>query len=354
MRSILITGGCGFVGSNLSVLLKTTDPSTRVVAFDNLKRRGSELNLPRLRASGIEFIHGDVRNKEDFDEVGAVDFIIDAAAEPSVLAGLDNKADYLVNTNLLGTVNCLNYAVRQKAGVIFLSTSRIYPFTLLDAVAFEESVTRFNISDKQILSGVSCKGITTEFPLSGARSLYGATKLASELLITEYIEFFGLKAVVNRCGVITGPWQMGKIDQGIVVLWMARHFWKNELTYIGYGGKGKQVRDILHIHDLFRLVKYQLDNFDKVTGKTLNIGGGIDCSASLAELTGYCERFTGNKINIKSVLENRKADVRIYMTDNANVTDLTGWKPTYTPEKILEEIFEWIKNNQQQLKSILN
>src|ERR1039457_6485095 len=325
-RKILITGGCGFVGSNLAVFFKSKYPDYSVIAFDNLKRRGSELNINRLKAIGVEFIHGDIRNKEDFDEVGKIDFIIEAAAEPSVLAGIDSNADYLVNTNLLGSINCLNYAVKQNAGIIFLSTSRIYPFALLDEIVFEETSTRFSIDKNQKINGVSQKGITIDFPLEGARSLYGATKLASELLVTEFIHFLGLNAVINRCGVITGPWQMGKVDQGVIVLWMARFFWKKSLTYNGYGGKGKQVRDILHIHDLFRLVEWQMDNINKINGRIFNVGGGNACSISLMELSSICEKITGNKININPVPQNRKADVRIYITDNSTVTEQTGWK----------------------------
>lgn len=354
MFSILITGGCGFAGSALSLYFKGLYPAARIIAFDNLKRRGAELNLARLKEAGIEFVHGDIRNKEDFDGLGQVDFIIEAAAEPSVLAGLDSTPDYVVNTNLLGTINCLNYAVKQKAGIVFLSTSRIYPFALLDAVAYEEQETRYIIAKEQQIRGVSSQGITTEFPLEGAKSLYGATKLASELLITEYVEFLGLKAVVNRCGVLTGPWQMGKVDQGVIVLWMARHLWQKDLTYNGYGGMGKQVRDILHINDLCRLVEWQLKNLETVNGKVFNVGGGPSCSVSLLELTALCEKWTGNKINIQAVPENRKADVRIYITDNTAVTAATGWKPEYTTEQILQEIFEWITHHKQQLQSILN
>ncbi|MES2431651.1 MAG: NAD-dependent epimerase/dehydratase family protein [Bacteroidota bacterium] len=352
--NILITGGCGFVGSNLAILFKETYHTSKVIVLDNLKRRGSELNVQRLKNAGIEFIHGDIRNKEDFDEIGDVDFIIEAAAEPSVLAGIDSTPDYLVNTNLTGTINCLNFAVKKKAGLIFLSTSRIYPYQPLDDAAFTENHTRFSFSDSQILPGVTSAGITKEFPLSGPRSLYGATKLASELLITEYCEFLGLKAVVNRCGVITGPWQMGKVDQGVIVLWMARHFWKKNLTYNGYGGMGKQVRDILHIHDLFRLIDWQINHFEEMNTKTFNVGGGLNSSVSLLELTEICERITGNKIEIAPVPENRRADVRIYITDNSEITKVSGWSPLYTPEKILTEIFDWIKSHEAQLKPILN
>ncbi len=351
---ILITGGAGFVGSNLAVFFKSNYPQYAVIVFDNLKRRGSELNISRLKSHGIEFVHGDLRNKEDFDSLPKVDFVIDAAAEPSVMAGLDAAPDYVINTNLTGTINCLNYAVKCNAGFLFLSSSRVYPFDELDHSSFTESPTRFELKDNQQTPGISSKGINEHFPINGPRSFYGATKLASELLIAEYVEFLGLKAAVNRCGVITGPWQMGKVDQGVIVLWMARHFWKNNLTYNGYGGIGKQVRDILHIHDLFTLVDHQLHHIDQFSGKTFNVGGGNDCSVSLMELTALCEKITGNKITITSVPENRKADVRIYVTDNSAITNYCGWKPTYTPEKIMQEIFEWIQNNQQQLKEILN
>jgi CDP-paratose 2-epimerase len=351
--SILITGGCGFAGSNLAMYFKTAYPFARIIVFDNLKRRGSELNLYRLQKAGVEFIHGDVRNREDFDEVGNVDFIIEAAAEPSVLAGIDGTTDHVINTNLIGTINCLNYAVKQKAGIIFLSTSRVYPFGLLDEAVYTESDSRFHFSDKQGIKGVSSKGVTTDFPVEGARSLYGATKLASELLITEYVEFLGLKAVINRCGVLTGPWQMGKVDQGVIVLWMARHFWKQDLAYNGYGGMGKQVRDILHIHDLFRLVDWQIQNIDAINGQIKNVGGGFECSVSLKELTAICERITGNSITITPVHENRKADVRLYITDNTAITASTGWQPLYTAEKIMQEIYTWMRDYEEQLKPIL-
>ena len=351
---ILLTGGCGFVGSNLAIYFKSKYPDSIVIAFDNLKRRGSELNLSRLKDAGVTFIHGDVRNPEDFDSIGPVDFVIDAAAEPSVLAGLDAAPNYVLNTNLTGTINCLNYSVKHSAAFIFLSTSRVYPFDKLDDINFEEGSSRFELDQDQPIPGVNSNGITTSFPLTGPRSFYGATKLASELLIAEYAEFLGIKTVINRCGVLTGPWQMGKVDQGVIVLWMARHFWNGNLTYNGYGGNGKQVRDILHIYDLFRLIDMQISDINTFNRKTLNVGGGIDCSVSLLELTGLCEKITGNNISITSVPENRKADVRIYVTDNSEVEHICGWKPTYSPEQIMIEIYDWIKSNQDQLKKILN
>ncbi len=343
---IVITGGAGFVGSSLGILLKRKYPNYEITAFDNLKRRGSELNLPRLKNEGIKFVHGDVRNTEDFAELPEADLIIEASAEPSVLSGLNSTPDYLINTNLSGTVNCLNFAVKSKAAFIFLSTSRIYPINQIEKINYTETNSRFSISDTQNLHGVSEKGITEQFPLEGYRSLYGATKLCSEYLIQEYQHFYGLKTVINRCGVLTGPWQMGKIDQGVVVLWLARHFWKHPLSYIGFNGSGKQVRDILHINDLFELLDYQIHNLAKMNGEIFNVGGGLDTSVSLYELTSLCAEITGNTIEIKKVMENRQADIPVYITDNSKVQTATGWAPKTGTKRIIEDTGNWIMQHE--------
>ncbi len=352
--NILITGGAGFVGSSLAIRLKQRYPAYSVVCLDNLKRRGSELNLSRLADAGIKFLHGDIRNAEDLNQAGATDVIIDASAEPSILAGLGGSPDYVINTNLIGTLNCLRYACEAKANFIFLSTSRVYPIEAIEKINFEEAPTRFEITARQELRGVSQKGIAEDFPIEGFRSFYGATKLASEFFIQEYNQFFGLKTVINRCGVIAGPWQMGKVDQGVISLWVARHFWKKKLSYIGYGGAGKQVRDILHVDDLFDLIDFQIHNMDKVNGKLMNAGGGREISVSLRELTEVCERVTGNKITIVGEAENRTADIRIYITDNSLVKELTGWAPRISAEQLVSDVFHWMKANESQLKKILD
>lgn len=355
MHTILITGGAGFVGSNLAILLKEKYPSYSILCMDNLKRRGSELNLIRLREHGITFIHGDIRQKNDFDQITVpVSCVIDAAAEPSVLAGLDGNTDYLIETNLNGTVHALNLALKHKANFIFLSTSRVYPIKTIEEIITTENDTRFDIAALQQIKGVSTAGISEDFPLRGSRSLYGATKLASELMVEEYHEMFGLNTVINRCGVITGPHQMGKIDQGVVVLWMARHFWKNKLSYVGYGGTGKQLRDMIHIKDLFSLIDLQIHQEKKFAGQTFNIGGTNKVSASLQELTTLCHQITGNKILIDAVPETRKADIRLYISDCHKIQTLSQWEPMISVEEILQDIFLWIKDNEKQLKPILN
>lgn len=355
-QTILITGGAGFVGSNLGIRLKDTYPEVSILVFDNLKRRGSELNLPRLEAAGIEFIHGDIRNRSDLFDIGKkIDLLIECSAEPSVLAGVGESPEYLIDTNLSGTINCLELARKDKADVIFLSTSRVYPIKELNSLKFKEMETRFEWNNQQEIAGVSSRGVSEDFPLGKTRSLYGATKLCSELILQEYIESYGIRGVINRCGVITGPWQMGKIDQGVIVLWMSRHIWPGKpLSYIGYGGTGKQVRDFVHTDDLFDALKIQINNIDKYSGNIFNLGGGRENSVSLLELTSLCEKITGNKIVINQEKEDRPNDIRIYLSDYSKFSSLTGWRCKKDAEITLKEIYDWIVENKDQLASILN
>lgn len=351
---ILITGGCGFVGSNLALSLKKEFPGSEIIVFDNLKRRGSELNIKRLKAAGIGFVHGDIRNEEDLDALTMLDIIIDASAEPSVIAGIEGGHKQLININLNGTINILNQALKNKSAFIFLSTSRVYPIEHINEILVDENETRFAISEKQNFSGISAAGISEEFSLEGYRSIYGASKLASELMIHEYTHFFGLKSIINRCGVIAGPYQMGKVDQGVTVLWLAKHFWKKELGYFGYGGTGKQVRDILHVDDLCDLIKLQIKDISLFNGKVFNVGGGLESSLSLQELTVLCQNVTGNMIPIKSVPNDRIADIRLYITDNARITNICGWKPQRTPNDIVTDIHKWLVENENELSEILS
>lgn len=352
IRRVLITGGAGFVGSSLGLGLAQRYPDWKITALDNLKRRGSELNLPRLKQAGIDFVHGDVRNKEDLDPVVLQpDLILECSAEPSVLAGYTSPG-YVLQTNLVGTVNCLELARETQADFIFLSTSRVYPIANLTSLKFTETETRLQLLDEQPLIGVSSQGISEEFPLDGGRSLYGATKLASELLINEYAYAYGIRTLINRCGVLTGPWQMGKVDQGVFALWMACHYFSRPLKYIGYGGTGKQVRDFLHIADLLNLIDIQLETLPILKGKTFNVGGGLINTLSLLETTKLCQEITGKKIPIDSVSETRPGDVPIFITDSSKIMEATGWKPEKDAKTTLIEIYDWINQHQTILSSI--
>ena len=350
---VLVTGGAGFVGANLGIGLAERHPDWTVLAFDNLNRRGSELNLPRLREAGVDFRHGDVRQPTDLMALPRIDALVECSAEPSVLTGVDGATEYAVHSNLLGAYHCLELARRDSAQVVFLSTSRVYPVAHLDAVAYTEEETRYELASDQSLAGVSSAGISERFPLDGARTLYGATKLGAEHLIAEYAASFGLSAVINRCGVIAGPWQMGKVDQGVFTHWMLSHYFRRELSYIGYGGQGKQVRDLLHVDDLVELIDEQLASPERWAGVTANVGGGAEISLSLVETTALCRALTGNEIDVGRSSEQRPGDVRIYVSDCSLLFGLTDWRPRRDAPRILEDIFRWIRNNERSVAAAL-
>ena len=349
--NILVTGGAGFVGSQLAIALKKSFGHHQVLALDNLKRRGSELNLLRLRDAGVAFIHGDVRFQADLASLNP-DWIIECSAEPSVLAGLGSDTDYLVHTNLLGTYHCLELARRCNAGMIFLSTSRVYPILSISKLPFVEHTTRFELEPGFSKKGISSAGINEEFSLDGSRTLYGTTKLASEFLVQEYCDTFSIPTVINRCGLLTGPWQMGKVDQGVIVLWLARHYFGGALSYIGYGGNGKQLRDVLHVSDLADVITLQLQHIEKHSGQTYNIGGGIENSVSLLELTRICQKLTNRKIAISMEHQERPGDLPWFVTDTRKFKEATGWSPQHSVESTLHEILIWLKENKQKLSSI--
>jgi CDP-paratose 2-epimerase len=349
---ILITGGAGFVGSNLALSFAKT-PGTAVIAFDNLHRRGSELALPRLREGGVSFVHGDIRSPEDFDSLPAADLMIECSAESSAHAGYDGGARQLVNSNLTGTFNCLEYARRYGTAIVFLSTSRVYSIPALRALPLRPAGHRLVLPAGETGPGWSERGIAEDFPTAAPRSLYGTTKLASELLIEEYNAAFGLRTIVNRCGVITGPWQMGKVDQGFFVLWAACHLYGRPLRYTGFGGKGHQVRDVLHVADLFDLISLQIASFDRHSGHSYNVGGGFATSVSLAELSELCRARTESRLTLGEDPTTRPADIPYYVTDHAAVTRATGWTPKRLAEMILDEVLDWLGRHRTAVEPVL-
>jgi CDP-paratose 2-epimerase len=352
-KKLLITGGAGFVGSNLAMAFREARPDVTVTVLDSLKRRGSELNLPRLKAAGIEFRHGDIRSIDDFDDLPAYDLMIDCSAEPSVQAGLGRSPRAVIDTNLLGTINCLEAARARGAAFLFLSTSRVYPIGALNELSFTETSTRYRWDDVAGAPGFSAHGVAEGFTLKGARSFYGASKLAGEQLIEEYVYSYGMRALINRCGVIAGPWQMGKVDQGVITLWVARHYFGRPLSFIGFGGQGKQVRDILHVRDLFDLLLLQLEAPAKWDGRVYNVGGGNDVSVSLKELTELCVEETGKTVPIASVALTTGVDLRIYVTDARKASADFGWRPKRSAARIVQDTRGWIEEHEETLKNIL-
>jgi CDP-paratose 2-epimerase len=350
-ETYVITGGAGFIGSSLAIDAKRWFPDARVIAFDNLRRRGAELNLARLRDAGVEFRHGDVRIESDLPFDTNPDVLIECSAEPSVMAGRDGQVRFVVDSNLTGCVNCLELARRTGAVFVFLSTSRVYPTATLSQLRYDTDGARFRLLDGQPFGGVTANGIAETFPLDGARTLYGATKLAAELLIAEYVDMFGLRAVINRCGVVSGPWQMGHAEQGVFAHWMFAHAFRRPLAYIGYGGQGHQVRDVLHVADLGELIRTQVRDADHLHGEVYNAGGGLAGSVSLAEFTALCEDRTGARLAIASRPDTRPGDVPIYITDNAKVRARFGWTPRRTIDDLATDLHQWIAAHTDALRA---
>ena len=318
-----------------------------VVLFDNLRRRGSEWNLSGLIAGGAAFVHGDVRHPADLDALdGNFDLLIEASADPSVHAGVNDSPRYVLDTNLCGALNCLEFARTRGGAFIFLSTSRVYSIEQLRNLPLQEKATRLDVRDEG-------PGIAEDFSTDGPRSYYGASKLAAELLCQEFGAFGGLRAVINRCGVIAGPGQFGRTDQGVFTLWVARHHFGRPLKYTGFGGKGLQVRDLLHPDDLAELIKRQIGAWDRVAGRTFNVGGGRAGSVSLQEFTALCREATGREVPIGSDDATASVDVPWYVTDHRAVTTALGWSPARGPRTIVGEIAEWISRNEDVLATLI-
>ena len=351
---ILITGGAGFVGSALARRFRRESKSNHVVVFDNLRRRGSEWNLPSIVADGVSFVHGDVRNMSDLEGLeGNFDVLIEASAEPSVLAGLGGSPRYVLDTNLVGALNCLEFARSRCGSLVFLSSSRIYSIEPLTNLPLVERATRLELATGADITGASHDGISEDFDCSTSRSYYGASKLAAEMLCQEYAAQAGLKVVINRCGVIAGPGQFGKTDQGIFTLWVARHHFGRALKYTGFGGTGLQVRDLLHPDDLFDLVSLQLGALDRVAGSTFNVGGGRKGSVSLQEYTALCRDAVGREVPITEDPLTNPVDIPWYVSDHAKVTAVLGWEPQRGPAQIVNDIANWVRANEASLAQVI-
>jgi len=344
---VFITGICGFVGSSLAVWLRERDSAIQVSGIDNFLRPGSETNRVRLNSLGIAVRHGDVRNASDFEALGAVDWVIDAAANPSVLAGIGGATStrQLLEHNLQGTVNVLEYAKRSGAGVVLLSTSRVYSIRALASLPMVVKKEAFALDDSRPLPpGVSEKGIRAEFSTEAPISLYGSTKLASEILALEYGETFSLPVWINRCGVLAGAGQFGTADQGIFSYWVHAYASKRMLKYFGFDGQGRQVRDAFHPDDLAALTYQQMTRSEDDRLRIFNVGGGPENALSLANLTAWCaERFGPHPVVADP--RPRPFDIPWFVTDTSAATKQFGWRPLKSLMAILDDIADHARQN---------
>ena len=339
---ILITGVCGFVGSSVAGALLDAFPDATITGLDNFIRPGSEGNRDALRARGVRLHHGDVRHASDVDALPAAEWVIDAAANPSVLAGVDGQSSsrQVIEHNLYGTVNLLEYCRRHGAGFILLSTSRVYAIAPLAGLPVEPAGHAFRLTPGAPLPpGVSPRGLDETFSTAAPISLYGATKLASEALALEYGETFGFPAWINRCGVLAGAGQFGRPDQGILAYWVNAYLRRQPLKYIGFGGGGHQVRDALHPRDLLPLLTRQMQGPHAAGGapRLVNLGGGEQSAFSLAGLSAWCARRYGEH-PVAADPQARRFDIPWLVMDSGLAQAAWGWQPTLSLEDILLEI----------------
>jgi len=336
----LISGVCGFVGSTLAKELLARGHT--VAGFDNFIRPGSETNRAELKKRGVKLFHADLRAASDVDALPDADFVIDAAANPSVLAGVDGQTSsrQLVEHNLGGTINVLEYCKARKAGFILLSTSRVYaiePLARLE-VTVERDAFRPTADAAKLPAGLTGAGLAETFSTGAPISLYGATKLASEAMALEYGETFGFPVFVNRCGVLAGAGQFGRADQGIFAYWINSWKQRRPLKYLGFGGLGHQVRDCLHPRDLVPLLEKQTSaGMVSALDRLANVSGGAASAMSLKQLSDWCTQRFGSH----SVVQDgspRPFDIPWIVLDHAKATRVWDWRPATTTTQVLEEI----------------
>lgn len=344
---ILITGICGFVGSTLARGLLAAGHA--VTGFDNLIRPGSETNRAPLEKLGARVLTADLRDIRAMDALPAADFVVDAAANPSVLAGVDGKTSSreLVDHNLTGTINVLEYCKAHRAGFILLSTSRVYsiaPLTSLPLVVAGDAL-RLPSPAAGLPPGISPAGLDESFATQAPVSLYGATKLASEAMALEYGETFGFPVFVNRCGVLAGAGQFGRADQGIFAYWLNAWLRKKPLKYLGFGGLGHQVRDCLHPRDLLPVLEKQFAAPKLAAAERLaNFSGGAASAMSLRQLSDWCAQRFGPHEVVQDGTP-RPFDIGWMVLDHARATRLWDWRPATPTHAILDEIAAHAEQN---------
>jgi len=337
---VLISGVCGFVGSHLARYLLESREGIQIVGLDSLARSGSETNRVALRSLGVQLFHGDVRMASDLEILPEVDWVVDAAAQPTVLAGRDGKTSsrQLLEHNLLGTINLLEYCRTSQAGFILLSTSRVYSIPALRQLPLREELSAFTLNQAEPWpAGVSLAGIAETFSTQAPISLSGATKLSSEQLALEYATGFDIPVWINRCGVIAGAGQFGTAAQGIFSYWLHAHALRKPLKYFGFGGHGLQVRDAFHPRDLARMVDFQLRSTG--AGQLFNVSGGHRNSMSLAQLTDWCNDRFGKHTPVSDGSQ-RTYDIPWLVLNPEKAQEAASWTPQIGLPAILDEIAE--------------
>ena len=354
--NVLVTGGCGFIGSHVALHLRAA--KHKVAVMDNLVRRGSEKNIAALERHGASFLHGDVRNPEDLSNLPSnIDLICDTSAQPSVVTGYANPLFDIAN-NGLGAIHILEYARPRRIPLIFWSSNRVYGADRLNALPRRETPTRFEydpgawdrLPAEQRPAGFHpVHGVSEDFSIDGGQhSIYGLSKLIADAACQEFSQAYDLPVVVNRFGVISGIGQFGHADQGWVVWWAIAHWFKLPLTYLGW--QGKQVRDVLFVEDMLSMLDLQIAQLSRLRGEVFNLGGGPGNAISLREATQSMQEISARSTSISVSDQARKGDIVLYWTDNRKASQQLGWKPKTDLRAGFQRIFEWIRENEAELR----
>lgn len=337
---LLITGGCGFLGSNLAV--DGIGRGDEILIFDNLYRVGSRANLEWLKTQGrFTFEHGDIRNSNDISRVVQSfkpDAIFHLAGQVAMTTSIANpRMDFEIN--VVGTFNLLD-AVRQyakDATVVYSSTNKVYGD--LEQFSYTESATRYECVEKPL-------GFDEQTQLD-FHSPYGCSKGAADQFMLDYARIFGLNTVVFRHSSMYGGRQFATYDQGWVGWFCQKAVEaKNKIAAAPFtiSGTGKQVRDVLHGDDMKTLYMAAINHIDTAKGQSFNIGGGFSNSLSLLELFDLLEKNAGTKLNYTK-LPVRESDQRVFIADITKAKNLLQWAPKVTSEEGVKNMFEWVEQN---------
>lgn len=336
----LITGGCGFLGSNIACeLLKQ---GHELVIFDSLYRFGSYQNLEWLKSQGeFEFIHGDIRSANDVERTIRThkpSVIYHLAGQVAMTTSIaDPRMDFEVNVG--GSFNVLN-AVRlysPKSTIIYSSTNKVYGD--LEQFRYRETDTRYECTDKP--NGFD-ESVNLDF-----HSPYGTSKGSADQYMLDFARIYGLKTAVFRHSSMFGGRQFATFDQGWLGWFTLKAIEiKKEIASEPFtiSGTGKQVRDLLYASDCVSLYLKAAENIDQIKGQAFNIGGGIENSSSLLELFSFLEQ----ELNITmhyTQLPPRESDQRVFVADSRKARSLIGWQPEVNKAQGIRKMIDWVGDN---------
>lgn len=333
-----MTGGLGFIGSAVAEWAASRD--MRVIVVDNNYRAEGRVNALRLSLAGVEIVHGDIRHKSTWRRIDMVDAVVHCASEPAVTGINSPEAWYSAEVNTLGTIRMLQWAANRARIVLLFSTSRVYSMRELRKLELREGEFRFELGEDFSRRGITEEGLGIDFSTEYPGSLYGASKLSAEALVQDWADETGAVAHINRCGVVTGPGQFGSPRQGFFQYFVEACRSEAQVTFRGWGGTGKQVRDVLYINDLLSLIEIQLsDKGAHGAASKWNVSGGVGNSLSLKELVGDLEEKSGKKMNISDSSDTAKHDPAWLILDSSETRRAFGWQPQFNIKKIIEDMW---------------